>query len=152
MKQFKQFFKSIAVLCFCLIVTTPTEAQRNYDAVLDIKKIASMLIEEKASKKIDNAPFIAYLGSLGFEKENSYTYKKEIIGNDNPLIVRITIDGDSRLFKLYNMDNGVCWYYFIRLKEFGLRGPNATAKGKGLMAMAGKDYLWVGYKLPKKAK
>ena len=42
------------------------------------------------------------------------------------------------------------WYLFIRLKEFGLNGPNTVAKGKGLTAVAGGDWLWISYELPKK--
>lgn len=62
----KQIFKSFAVVFLCLFVNRPTNAQTNNYNVLDIKEIASMLIAERASGQMDDAPFLAYLNSLGF--------------------------------------------------------------------------------------
>lgn len=154
----KQSFILIAAVCLNMIVSSSANAQTsNYD-VLDINKIASMLISEKKSGKVDNASFVAYWESLGFQKDeqigkNQYFYKLYLDDKKKePLTVQITTRDNKRRFELNIKDNGFCWYHFIRLKKFGLKGPNAVAKGKGLTAMAGADFLWIEYELPQKAK
>lgn len=141
------------VVCICLAVSIPVNAQTDKYYVIDIKTIAIMLIEEKALGLTDDAPFIAYWDSLGFKKDrqigfNNYEYKLD----NKPITVFIITKDNERRFEILAEDSSFCWYHFIRLKEFGLKGSNTVAKGKGLTAVAGRNRLRISYELPKKNK
>lgn len=135
---------------------TPTKSPRSKYDVLDIKKIASMLIAEKKSGQIDDMPFVAYWESLGFQEDSSssiYSHAyKLVVDNQKPIIVQIVTQDNERRFELSSKDHRLCWYLFIRLKDFGLKGSDSVARGKGLTAVAGADYLRISYKLSPKVK
>lgn len=139
------------LLFLMMLLPVGVMAQTGKYEVLDIKKIASMLIAEKESRQINDAPFIDYLDSLGFKRNrqigvDNYEYKL----GDAPITVRVSSEGNERCFELYAEDHSFCWYHFVRLKEFGLKGPDTIAKGKGLTAVAGRDRLRISYALPQK--
>ena len=112
----KQIFKLFAVVFFLLTVSTLTNAQTNEYNVLDIKKIASMLIAEKASGQMDDTPFLAYLNSLGFKKDQKTGFYKYENGREKPILVTTGKEDNRRLFKLYS-DHTICWYLFCRVQQ-----------------------------------
>lgn len=147
---------------------------------LDIIRVANMLIAEKASGKIDNAPFVAYLDSLGFKKaevdhynwrpnsdrlryelnpSNSEIecYEKEVSGSflsghspnegkENSIMkVMLVTEEANHIFAIDIKDNNFCWSNLIQLKHFGIDGPNAIGKGKGLITEAGGDFFLIRF-------
>jgi hypothetical protein len=132
-----------------------------------------MLIAEKASGKIDNAPFVAYLDSLGFKKaevdrhhwpinstrleyelnkSNSEMecYEKEVLLRrymEDTLTMKILLvtEEADHIFAVDIQDNNFCWWNLIQLKHFGINGPNAIGKGKGLITEAGGDFFLIRF-------
>jgi hypothetical protein len=150
---------------------------------LDIIRVANMLIAEKASGKIDNAPFVAYLDSLGFKKaevdrhhwpissrrlkdleyELRYSngeiecYEIEVSGSflsghspnegkENSIMkVMLVTEEANHIFAIDIKDNNFCWSNLIQLKHFGIDGPDAIGKGKGLITEAGGDFFLIRF-------
>lgn len=81
------------------------QAQRLAYNVLDIQRIASMLIDEKASGLIDDEPFAVYFDSLGFKKHTGvygYIFKKELeCGKTNSCLTDAIINVTQKLLWKY---------------------------------------------------
>ena len=141
---------------------------------LDIVRIANMLIAEKESGNIDNAPFIAYLDSLGFTKAEMNRhywpiissedleyklrhsngemecYEKEVLRErymEDTLTMKILLitEEANHIFAIDIQDNNLCWWNLIQLKLFGIDGPHAIGKGKGLITEAGGDFFLIRF-------
>lgn len=120
----------------------------------DPKRLATMMLEEEKSGKIDDTPFVTYLDSLGFKQ----TKEVDMFRRDTILVfekelkrctvqVRLSvnhIDGnsDSRIVKIQATSHTLIWWIVVQLKEFGLKqtggeGDFLDLKGKGLYAGTG---------------
>ena len=57
----------IVIVCLFLMTTMTTKAQRRNDAIPQPKVLEEMMLQEKKSGRLDDAPYIAYLvDSLGY--------------------------------------------------------------------------------------
>ena len=127
------------------IAQNESEPSHELKAEIDIKYLANMMLEEKNAHQLNDAPYVAYLvDSLGFtKKENG----EEFVGGGMHLYLSSIFNNERSFSRRIRIEGGRPdpWFHFIRLKEFGLRGPGVVARGKGLEAMAGRNYLEIGY-------
>ena len=141
----------VIVCCFLVLGQVGAKAQRFQP---DPKRLVTMMLEEKKSGKIDDAPYVAYLDSLGFTQ----TKDEDVFSREPALVfekklqrctvqVRLSVspynDGDeSRHVKIQSTSHTLIWWVVVQLKDFGLKqtageGDFIDLKGKGLYAGTG---------------
>ena len=151
----------VAVCMLLLMSIAYVQAQNAY-TLLSPERIATMLIEEKKTGMVDNAPFAAFLDSLGFKKgerigRDDYVYEKQAVDRDGEKKVSIQVALNHwHYHKFYDReiiirwrDSSAAWYFFVELKRFGIWGPNNKGEGKGLKSYCHRYdqdyYVVIGY-------
>ena len=142
---------------------TSSQDLHELKAVPDVTILAKLMIDEKKTNRLNDAPYMAYIvDSLGFalepgnDEEWWRTGVKEFIGwgafegfqgGGIHLFLESSNNGGKplRRIRIETGDSELLWYLFLSLKEFGIQGPDNIAEGKGLAARAEADCLWMSY-------
>ncbi len=130
-----------------LMMTATTKAQRRSEVMPQPKVLAEMMLQEKKSGRLDDAPYIAYLvDSLGYTmkidstmmRQNQEYYqravKRSYVGkvftksSDNNFAVQVELRSqdrdDGRLLRSIEIqptDHTMIWWVVVELKKFGLK-------------------------------
>lgn len=130
-----------------LMITVTTKAQRRSELMPQPKILAEMMLQEKKSGRLDDAPYIAYLvDSLGYTMKidstlmrrnqeyyqlavkRGYVGKVFIKSSNNSLAVQVELRSkdrdDGRLLRSIEIqptDHTMIWWMVVELKKFGLK-------------------------------
>lgn len=113
----------------------------------DFTVLAGLLLDEKGSGNVDNAPFATYFDSLGYVlREDSGRWVLDVKPGyeDSRSFEAILTKADNgqRIFKVFSGRHELVWKYVVRLQDFGLVLPGKhptnlyPLDGKGLWAVA----------------
>lgn len=148
----KLTIRTLVIVC-CLLVFGQVRAMAQRFQP-DPKRLVTMMLEEKKSGKIEDAPYVAYLDSLGFKqvkdedvflRESALVFEKEL--QRCTVQVRLSVShfsdgGESRHVQIQSTNHALIWWVVVQLKDFGLKqtegeGDFIDLKGKGLYAGTG---------------
>ena len=141
----------IVIVCLFLMTTMTTKAQRRNDVMPQPKVLAEMMLQEKKSGRLDDAPYIAYLvDSLGYtmkvdsaQMRRMGKYYQDMVkrgyvskvftkvvnrsSNRNFAIqveLRSKDEDDGKLLRSIEIkptNSSMIWWVVVELKEFGLK-------------------------------
>ncbi len=141
----------LVVLVMCILFNYPTDTMAQC-LQPDPVRVASMMLAEKSMGEVDDAPYLAYLDSIGFKKSDTdltlgklrlgEIFYKKGIGQDSVQVevrnMKINKDKISRSVKIKSTSDSILCRMVDQLKAFGLE---EVEKNNNFLGLAGNGIV-----------
>ena len=142
----KQIWKISVIICLLLVSSSLLGMAQEYQP--DPVRLASMMLDEKSTGDVDDAPYLAYLDSLGFKKSDTDLvlgklmlggrFYKKGIGKDTVQVevryMEISKAKISRSVKIKSTSDSILCRMVEQLQAYGMED---VEKNNIMMALAG---------------
>ena len=146
----KQIWKISVIICLLLVSSSLLGMAQEYQP--DPVRLASMMLDEKSTGDVDDAPYLAYLDSLGFKKSDTDLvlgklmlggrFYKKGIGKDTVQVevrnMEINNGKISRSVKVKSNSDSILCRMVEQLQAYGME---EVEKNNIMMALAGNGIV-----------